>query len=587
MKLGAVFLRAAGVAALVAATSHAPACGSSAPSGSTVVWVRFADRGRLERAPVAMRREAALAAVSLRSLERRHRRGAGVEVFESDLPVEAGYVRALADRGFRVRVVSRWLNAASVETAPARLAELAALPFVRAVEPSPRARRMEPDVVLPAAETAGAPLAVASSANPGDPSFYGLSFAQNRVVEVDSLHAAGLSGQGVIVAMLDTGFRETHVVFDSLLVMARYDFIHADTVVANEAGQDGAGQDSHGTNTLSIIAANLAGRMVGPAFRARYALAKTEDVTSETPVEMDYWQAAAEWADSLGADVISSSLGYSEFDNAADSYTYADMDGRTTVVTLAAAEAARRGIVVVTAQGNEGNIPWHYLIAPADAESVLAVGATDSTGVVTGFSSYGPSADGRVKPDVSGMGSFVALVTPGSDSTITHGNGTSYSTPEIAGLAALLLEAHPTWTPFEVIESLRATATRFDTPDDRVGFGVARGARAVAWTPSTVFASTPAGAPALVFAGPVPVLRGEALTLWMRAGSFSGLASVFVFDTRGRRVRSLFEGPVLAGSQRLLSWDGRDAFGTRAPAGVYFVQFAAPGVRLGRRLILL
>jgi subtilisin family serine protease len=302
---------------------------------------------------------------------------------------------------------------------------------------------------------------------------------------------------------------------------------------------------------------------------------------------MDYWQAAAEWADSLGADVISSSLGYSEFDNAADSYTYADMDGRTTVVTLAAAEAARRGIVVVTAQGNEGNLPWHYLLAPADAESVLAVGATDSTGTVTSFSSYGPSADGRVKPDVCAMGSFVAVVSPSNDTAISHGSGTSYSTPEAAGLAALLLEAHPTWTPFEIIEALRATATRFDTPDDRVGFGVARGARAVAWTPSTVFASTPPGSAALVFAGPVPARRGIDFTFWMRAGSVSGPASVLVYDTRGRRVCSLFEGPVLAGSQRLLSWDGRDASGASAPPGVYFVRFEAPGVRLGRRLVLL
>ena len=573
---------------LLALAALTPGAGSAAPSASSAYWVRFADRGRLERAPAATRRDAARASVSAKSLERRLRRGAGPEVFASDLPVEPRYVESLAARGFRVRVVSRWLNAASVEATPDEIATLASLPFVRSVEPVTRVRRMAPDVVVPGSERVGAePAAPSASASPGDPSFYGLSWAQNRVVEVDSLHAMGLSGQGILIALLDTGFRETHEVLDSLAVTARRDFIHADTVVANEPSQDSAGQDSHGTNTLSILAANLPGRMVGPAYHARYALAKTEEVTSESTVEMDWWQAAAEWADSLGADVISSSLGYSEFDNAADSYTYADMDGRTTVVTLAAAEAARRGIVVVTAQGNEGNLPWHYLLAPADAESVLAVGAMDSTGVVTGFSSYGPSADGRVKPDVCAMGQFVALVSPGNDQNVNHGNGTSYSTPEMAGLVALLLEAHPTWTPFEIIEAVRATASRFDNPDAHAGFGIARGARAVAHTPSTVFASTPPGSAALVFAGPVPARRGTALTFWLRAGAVSGPVSVFVYDTRGRQVRSLFRGPVLAGSQRLVSWDGRDDAGAQAPAGVYFVSFDAPGVRLGRRVVLL
>ena len=587
MRGAAARCRAARGLGFAAIATLAPAGAWAAPSASTVVWVRFVDHGSLEHATENQRRQTALAALAPRSLERRHRRGSGVLVFESDLPVEPRYVAALAERGFRVRVVSRWLNAASVEAEPARLAELSALPFVSAVEVAPRAWRMAPDTVTPIAEPAGAGAGPASVAGPGDPSFYGYAWAQNRLVEVDSLHSAGLSGQGILVAMLDTGFRETNRVLDSLHVVARWDFIHADSVVANEPGQDGAGQDSHGTNTLSILAAYLPGRMVGPAYRASFALAKTEDVASETPVEMDYWQAAAEWADSLGADVISSSLGYNEFDNSADSYRYSDMDGRTTVATLAAAEAARRGIVVVTAQGNEGNRPWHYLLAPADAESVCAVGATDSTGIVTPFSSYGPSADGRVKPDVCGMGSAVAIAIASNDTLIYHGSGTSYSTPEIAGLAALLLEAHPTWSPFEVVESLRATATRFDTPDAHAGFGVAQGALAAAWTPSTVFAATAPGAAALVFAGPMPARRGGAFTFWMRAGRASGPARVQVFDTRGRRVRSLFEGPVLAGSERLLSWDGRDGFGSLAPAGVFFVRLDAPGVRLGRRLILL
>jgi subtilisin family serine protease len=566
-----------------------------APSaaGADVVWVRFADHGVLERAPVSLRAAAVRATVSPRSLERRALRGQAGGLFANDLPVEPRYVQALVDRGFRVRVVSRWLNAASLETSPDRLSEIASLPFVAGVEPVARAVKdrdlerpttiLEPSCAAPSSAARARPLDRA----PGDTSFYGYSFAQNELIEADRLHARGLSGRGVLVTMLDTGFRETHEAFDSLRVVAHRDFIHGDTVVVNEAGQDGAGQDFHGTMTLSAIGAYLPGRLMGTAFGATFALGKTEDEASETPVEMDYWQAGAEWADSLGADVISSSLGYSTFDSPFPSYTYADLDGRTTVVTLAAAEAARRGIVVVTAQGNSGSTPWHYLIAPADGDTVCAVGATDSMGVVTYFSSFGPSADGRVKPDVCAMGLNVALVSPGSDSTITQANGTSFSTPAMAGVCALLLEAHPGWTPFEVIQSLRATASQFDAPDTHAGYGLARAADAVDWTPSTVFANPAPGAAALVLVGATPTVRGGEIAFWARVGTASGAAAVAIFDTRGRRLRTLFDGDLLPGSERLLSWDGRDEEGRRAAAGVYFVRFDAPGVHLGRRVVLL
>jgi len=561
-----------------------------------VVWVRFADHGDLEHAPALERRAAARATVSARSLERRAQRRCA-ESFANDLPVEPRYVSVLVARGFHVRVVSRWLNAASVEAAPERLGELAALPFVSGVEPVERARasldferataEIEPVAARLHAAAAPALAPGLAPAQPGDAAFYGASAAQNALIESDRLHARGLSGSGMLVTMIDTGFRETNLAFDSLRVVARRDFIHGDSVVVNQAGQDDAGQDYHGTETLSVVGAFEPGVLVGTAFRARFALAKVDVVTSETPVEMDWWQAAAEWADSLGADVISSSLGYTTFDAPFPSYTYGDMDGRTTVVTRAAAEAARRGIVVVTAQGNEGGSPWRYLIAPADADTVCAVGATDSTGRVAFFSSYGPSADGRVKPDVCAMGVSTTLASPGSDVNLTRASGTSFSTPAVAGVAAMLLEAHPQWTPFDVIQALRATASRFTSPDTHSGYGLARAEAALAWTPSTVFAEAPPGAAALVMAGPTPVVSGGSIAFWARAGAKNGPASVAVFDVRGRQVRELFAGDLRAGSERLFSWDGRDGGGVRAAAGVYFVRFEAPGVHLGRRLVLL
>ncbi|TMQ71106.1 MAG: hypothetical protein E6K80_06525, partial [Candidatus Eisenbacteria bacterium] len=270
------------------------------------------------------------------------------------------------------------------------------------------------------------------------------------------------------------------------------DFIHGDTMVDDEAGQDSSGQAFHGTMTLGCVAGSKPGTYSGGAFGATVALGKTEWVPTETPVEMDYWQFGAEWADSLGADVISSSLGYSTFDPGYPSYTPADMDGRTTVVALAAIEAARRGITVVNSAGNSGNDPtWLKIISPADADSIVAVGAVDSTNVVTAFSSRGPTADGRIKPDVTAMGKGVLVPSFTAATGYLRESGTSFSAPLTSGVVALLLEAHPTWGPFEVREALRETALNHATPDTVIGWGLVQGLAAKAWIPTGVDAPRP------------------------------------------------------------------------------------------------
>jgi subtilisin family serine protease len=585
----------AGPAAGAAPPEHPPA-GSppTAGPGETVVWVRFADRGALAHAPAAAHQRSARAQVSERCLARRARRGGGVGLLESDLPVDAHYVAELAARGFRVRAVSRWLNAASAVVPVVRLGELFRLPFVSGVEPVPFTRVPPIDRGLdesPGAaplrpEQARALAARGRAAAPGDPAFYGYSYAQDHLIQADALHAAGLSGRGVLVAILDVGFHETHVAFDSLDVVARRDFIFGDTVVDDQPAQDPLGEADHGTATLSVLAADAPGTLVGTAFHAQVALGKTEWDPTETPVEMDYWQMGAEWADSLGADVISSSLGYTEFDPPWPSYTYADMNGHTTVVTQAAAEAALRGITVVTAQGNEGDKSWHYLIAPADAESACSVGAVDSTNVIALFSSYGPTADGRVKPDVCAMGVKTRFAQPGNDTGTFAGNGTSYATPAVAGLVALLLEAHPEWGPGAVLQALRSTADRFATPDAQHGYGTARGVGAAAWVPTTGAPGAGAGAGGLEVLGPNPVVAPGRVALLARMGAVGGEAVLDVFDVRGRRVVDLLRRSLPAGDDRMVYWNGTDGTGRRVPGGVYFVRFTAPGVGHNGRIVV-
>jgi len=532
------------------------------PDAPVGVWVTFRDRAGAERDPSAF--AAAKEQMTPRALARRRTRGSMPDVVAADLPVHEPYVRALIARGAILRGTSRWLNAASVTVPAGQAVELARLPFVESVELIPTGRvSRDPEPFVEDALVQSAPTGTLLA--PGDPSYYGATYKQNLMMQVPQLHAAGINGAGVLVCILDAGFRTTHQIFAGLNLLATRDFVNNDTVVDDQVPPDASGDASHGTSTLACIAGSKPGTYSGVAYGATVALGKTEYVATETPVEMDNWQRGAEWADSLGADVLSSSLGYITFDSPFAGYTQADLDGQTTVVTRAAAEAARRGITVVTAAGNEGPAS-PSLIGPADADTVITVGAVDSFNVVTSFSSRGPTADARIKPDVVAMGRAVYLPSFSNSAAYGRASGTSFSTPLTAGVAALLLQAHPTWGPFEVREAMRETALNHAAPNNDIGWGLVQGFAASQWVPSTVGVEPIASAIALS-AGPNPFRPGAAQVVRF---SGDGQVALDAYDLRGRRVARLYAGEVHGAAS--VSWRGTNEDGTTLPAGMYWLR---------------
>jgi hypothetical protein len=354
-----------------------------------------------------------------------------------------------------LHAVSATLGSDGVNGARAR-------PEFRHLQPVARVRA-RPEVEIPA-QPMRAPPAEGST----EIADYGSSAMPFHSLNLFPLATRDVRGNGITIAILDTGFETENPAFDSASVIAQWDFIFNDSIVRNEP-EDVTTQSRHGTETWSLLGANVPGAIIGIAPEADYILAKTEDERSETRVEEDNWVAAIEWADSIGVDVVSSSVGYTSFD---DGFAYApeDFNGDVAVTTVAADSAAALGILVVNAAGNSGP-SFRSLITPADGDSVLSAGAVDSLGILTGFSSRGPTADGRLKPDLTAPGASVFVVNPLSGTGFSRVNGTSFSAPILAGAGALLRELHPTFSGYEVIEALRRAGDNRDQPDSVRGWG--------------------------------------------------------------------------------------------------------------------
>lgn len=406
--------------------------------------------------------------LSAKAINRRTRFGIAID--STDLPVNPAYLDSIIGSGdVQVLNTSRWLNYVLIHTTDTdALAKIQQFSFVKKLQTaSPRLRGSQrlKDKLIGKTQPAKKTQKIQGE---GDYFNYGSNYAQVNIHEGTFLHNKGLRGEGMTIAVLDAGFYhyDTNPAFDSIVnnhqVLGTWDFVDNKATVTEE--------HDHGMVCFSTIAANSPGKIVGTAPKAKYYLFRTEDVYSEYQVEEQNWVAAAERADSLGVDLITSSLGYYNFDDAAQNYAYNDMDGKTAIITRGAEYAFKKGMIVTNSAGNSGGDPWHYIIAPADGAHVLAVGAVNTSGEVAWFSSYGPSADGRIKPDVASVG--VNTVMAGYDGNPVTGNGTSLANPNMAGLVTCLWQAFPEFSNQEIIDAVRKSSNKFNAPDDRVGYGI-------------------------------------------------------------------------------------------------------------------
>ncbi|MEO6583605.1 MAG: S8 family serine peptidase [Ferruginibacter sp.] len=409
--------------------------------------------------------------LSARSIARRQRYN--IPIDSTDLPITPRYIDSVRLSGAVTIInVSKWLNQVLIKTSDATaLAKINTLPFVISTASiAPFTLSLStPTNKFGTSGTTPLPYAPSQTDNLKDVFNYGKSNGQVKIHNGDFLHNHGFRGEGMQMAVLDAGFFNylTLPTFDSIRqnnqILGTWDFVKNEVSVNED--------NPHGMQCLSTIAANLPGLFVGSAPKTSFYLYRTEDVGSEYPIEEQNFAAGLERADSLGVDITSTSLGYYKFDNPVFDYTYANMDGNTTISARAADLGAKKGMMMVVANGNEGNNSWHYLITPADGDSVLAVGAVDTVGNVASFSSYGPSSDGQVKPNLASVG-LAAIVANTSTGTPVYGNGTSFACPNLAGIVTCLWQAFPEVNNMGIIDALQKAGSRNANPNDRVGYGI-------------------------------------------------------------------------------------------------------------------
>ena len=504
-----------------------------------VYWVTFKDKD--SEMPIS---------ISERALTRRSLRSSSRDFTWYDAPVRAGYVADLGKKGIQIRNTSRWLNAVSAIIDDSLIDEIMRLPYVVGISRVSSYSRPRP---LPAGEMFRRPQKISAFDD-------GSSFTQINMITVDSLHNLGLSGNGILIGITDTGFDTSHVVFSHLRsndrIIATYDFMDRDSNVVDEPDI----QRSHGTQVLSAIGGFSEGSLIGPAFDASFVLAKTESVYTEIRAEEDNWIAAAEWMESLGVDIISSSLGYIDW------YDTTQLDGHTAAITLAANVANSLGVIVVNAAGNEGDTYWRKIIPPADGDSVIAVGAVDNNGEIAPFSSRGPTADGRIKPDFCAPGTSVFLANWSGG--FGFAGGTSFATPLVAGGIALLLEGHRDWNLHDILGAMKTASSHSYLPNNTYGWGVPDFAAAYYNQMGHI-----SGAGQAILIAPHPAVDSVVFYLALAA---NGSGELTIHDLSGGLVNRFSINNGMSGINRFV-WDGKNSGGREVTSGIYICLLATSG----------
>lgn len=390
--------------------------------------------------------------LSEKAIERR--RIQNIPIHESDLPVSSQYISQLEALGCVVVAKSKWFNTVTVHSVDSTIVEdIKELSFVKDAilvwkRGEAKVRKQDSRILRSKSEHS---------------EYYGSASNQIVIHNGDSLHRAGFRGNGMEIAVIDGGFKglDDNALLENILVKGRKSFIYS---------EDDAYEIDHGLRVLSCMATNLPSFYVGTAPEAQYWLLQSENPASEFPVEEDYWVAAAEFADSVGVNVINSSLGYSVFDDSSMNYQYSQFDGKTAFITKAATMAADKGILVVSSAGNEGAKEWRYITAPADSEGALIIGAVGKDSLIASFSSRGPTADLRIKPDVMAVGYRASTLT--WDGYIGDASGTSYSSPIMCGLVTCLWQAYPSLTNKQLMQVVLESSDRYLNPDNNYGYGI-------------------------------------------------------------------------------------------------------------------
>lgn len=404
----------------------------------------------------------ALQDLSPKAVERRIKNMGEDIITYDDLPINKNYIDDIEIYGVHIIRKLNWFNSVSAYLTSGQIESLKSLPFVKSIEPVKKIYFQNEVFNNPVQQ-----LYKTLDTNYS----YGSSLKQMQLSDVPSVHSKNINGKNVLIGILDSGFDwQRHNSLKDRNVIAEYDFIFDDSVTANQSS-DITGQDSHGTYVFSILAGFVDSILIGPAFNSSFILAKTEDIRSETHIEEDNYAAALIWMESFGVDITTSSLGYNTFD-LGYSYSYNDMNGKTTIVTKAVELAFERGVSTFASAGNEGNVPWKYIIAPADGFNVISVGAVDEFGSLAIFSSRGPTSDGRIKPEVVAHGVDTYGAVSGTNNGYKFARGTSAAAPIASGIGALLLSTHPHLKNTQMRNIILETSSNSINPNNNIGYGI-------------------------------------------------------------------------------------------------------------------